>query len=278
MTIETLFEIEGLRCIEPSFAELTEDLYTAMVLAEEADEARLLVDKGERPIAFAIRRDDAWGVTSFVFRACYMEVIEAFEKAGGDIYQEPREVWIRALREYYARELQRDVAPAPEDMRPDRPDLVEALLREVWGTRPGWTCLDCCCGSGAGSLVLRRLGMTPLAYDNDAELLARGLASGRLLPDETMWIDGTRAGDYLDGPVEAGVALMLGDISSFNAPMWEDIACELLDLSGETLITVATEPEVRTVAAWCEEAGRDAETWENDRDPIYDHWVCLSRQ
>ena len=120
--------------------------------------------------------------------------------------------------------------------------------------------------------------MTPLAYDNDAELLCRGLAAGRLLPEDTMWIDGTRAGDYIDDPVEAGVALMLGDISSFTAPMWEEIAAELLDLSEETLITVATEPEVRQVAAWCEEEGRKTEVWENDRDPIYDHWVCLSRQ
>jgi len=277
MTIENLFEIKGLRCIEPSFAELTEDLYTMMLLEGGADEARLLVDEDEQPIALALRRSDVWGVASFVFRPCYMEVIEAFEETGGDIYQEPRAAWITALRAYYAGELQREVSPAPEDMRPDRPDLVAALLGEVWGARPGWTCLDCGCGSGAGSLVLRRLGMTPLAYDNDAELISRGLAAGRLLPEDTMWVDGTRAGDYIDEPVEAGVALMLGDISSFTAPMWEEIVAELLDLSQETLITVATEPEVRMVAEWCEDAGREAEVRENGRDPIYDRWVCFSR-
>lgn len=278
MSIENLFEIEGLRCIEPSFAELTDDLYTGTILAEAADEARLLVDENEQPIALALRQDDAWGVASFVFRPACMEVIEVFEEAGGDIYQEPREAWIEALREYYAGELQRSVSPAPEDMRPDRPDLIGALLGEVWGERPGWTCLDCCCGSGAGSLGLRSLGMTPIAYDNDAELLARGLAAGRLLPEETMWIDGTRAGDYLDDPVDAGVALMLGDISTFNTPMWEEIVAELIDLSRETLITVATEPEVRLVAGWCEDAGREPEVRENDRDPIYDRWVCFSRE
>lgn len=93
-----------------------------------------------------------------------------------------------------------------------------------------------------------------------------------------MWIDGTRAGDYIDDPVDAGVALMLGDISSYNASMWEEIVAELLDLSQETLITVATEPEVRQVAEWCEDAGREPEVRENDRDPIYDRWVCFSRE
>lgn len=278
MSIETMFEIEGLRCIEPSFAELTDDIYTGMILSEAADEARLMVDENEQPIAFAIRSGGAWWTANFVFRPACMEVIEAFEEAGGDIYQEPRCAWIRALRTYYAGELQRQVAPAPEDMRPDRPDLINALLGEVWGERPGWTCLDCCCGSGAGSLGLRGLGMDALAYDNDAELLSLGLAAGRLLPGETMWIDGTRAGDYIDDPVDAGVALMLGDISSYNASMWEEIVAELLDLSQETLITVATEPEVRQVAEWCEDAGREPEVRENDRDPIYDRWVCFSRE
>ena len=49
----------------------------------------------------------------------------------------------------------------------------------------------------------------------------------------------------------------------------------LAGLSAETLITVATEEEAHWVREWAKGVDRDLEIWENDRDPIYDRWVCF---
>ena len=71
---------------------------------------------------------------------------------------------------------------------------------------------------------------------------------------------------------------MLGDISNFNADMWSDIIYELFTLSEKTIITTATKPEIEMVAGWCADEGRRYKIIENDRDPIYDAWVCVSEE
>ena len=43
----------------------------------------------------------------------------------------------------------------------------------------------------------------------------------------------------------------------------------------ETLRTVATEEEAHWGREWAKGVDRDLEIWENDRDPIYDRWVCF---
>jgi hypothetical protein len=276
MTIDTLLELDGLSCVEPSFAELTDDYYTTLVTDAEPEDARLLVDEDENPLAVAVREEGSWYVASFAFRTPTIEVIELMEHTGGDIYQQPRSAWITALREYYSAEIVREFPLAPEDTREERIAMTGALLQDIWGDkRPGF-CLDCCCGSGIGSSALRRSGITTLAYDNDPALLALGFETGRLLPAETMWIDATQASKYTD-PAPAGIGLMLGDIRPYNAAMWEEIVAELLGLTDETVITVATEPEIMLVEKWCMAAECGVEIFENERDPIYDRWVCIAR-
>jgi hypothetical protein len=275
MSIDNLLGLEGARCIEPAYAELTDDIYTGMILEGDGDEARLLVDEEEQPIAFALHSNDDWLVANFVYRHPSMDVIQRFEDIGGDIYQEPRSAWIAGLREYYSRIILEEIQPAAEDLSGDRPARLEDLIAEVWGRAPGVGCVDCCCGSGVGSMTLRAAGMHTLAYDNDSALLALGLSKGRLLPEETMWIDGTRATAYLP-PMERGAAFMLGDIAPWLAPMWEEVVNGLLALSSDTIITVATEREIRLVEEWCAVRGRAAEVFENTRDPVYDRWVCVA--
>ncbi len=276
MTIDTLLELDGLTCVEPSFADLTDDYYTTLITDAEAGDARLLVDEHENPIAVAVLSEESWYVASFAFRAPTIGVIELMERTGGDIYQQPRSAWITALREYYSAEIIKEFPPAPEDTREERQEMTGALLNDIWeNEKPGF-CLDCCCGSGIGSSALRQSAITPLAYDNDPALLALGFKSGRLLPAETMWIDATQAQNYTD-PAPAGIGLMLGDIRPYNAPMWEEIVSALLGLTEETVITVATEPEIRLIENWCTSAERSVEIFENERDPIYDRWVCIAR-
>lgn len=77
-----------------------------------------------------------------------------------------------------------------------RESYVSSLERYE-GERGGGICLDACCNSGMDSLVLRGIGIYHLAYDNDPSLLSRDLMNGRLLPEETIWMDASGATRYL---------------------------------------------------------------------------------
>jgi hypothetical protein len=135
-------------------------------------------------------------------------------------------------------------------------------------------CIDACAGSGIGSMIIREMGGRSIAYDNDPALLSLGLASGRLAPEETVCIDGTMASAYLPD-AERGLGIMLGQMYVYTKELWQSIVEELTSISAETLITVATEEEAHWVCEWAKGVDRALEIWENDRDPIYDHWVCF---
>ncbi|MCM2465409.1 hypothetical protein [Methanoculleus oceani] len=277
MKVGDILEVDGYRLVEPSFAELTEDSCTALLFREKPDEGRLLVDEEEEPLALALHDDRGWHIASFLFRDPTLAAIECFEAVGGEIYQESREAWLSAVREYYSHDICANVLPALEDLRPDREGNIRDLLDEVWGDRAGTLCLDCCCGSGVGTAALRAGGVRALAYDNDPALLALGLTRGRLVPSDTMCIDAQEASRYI-GPVPLGAAFMAGEIYSYNTNLWEPIITGLLALTDETLITVGTEAEAARVEGWCKDEGRSAEVFENRRDPIYDRWCCVARR
>ncbi|WP_292518747.1 hypothetical protein [Methanoculleus sp.] len=277
MKVADILEVDGCRLVEPSFAELTEDSCTALLFQAVADEARLLVDDDEEPLALALHGDGGWQAASFLFRDPTLAAIECFEAVGGDLYQESREVWLSAVREYYSMELQATVLPALEDLRPDREGMIRDLVREVWGDRAGTLCLDCCCGSGVGTAALRAGGVRALAYDNDPGLLALGLSKGRLVAEDTMCIDAREASRYI-APVPLGAAFMAGEIYSYNTDLWRPIITDLLNLTDEALITLGTEAEAGLVEGWCAGEGWDAEVFENQRDPIYDRWYCVARR
>lgn len=270
-----ILELGELTFIEPTFASLTEDLYTTALLGIPAVEGRLLIDRDENPLAVAVSDGKGWYAASFLFRNPPLEVIELCEDLDSEIHQEERSIWAAAVREYYSLLIGRTVTPALEDLPPDRPTKLRALLDEVWGRGDAITCLDCCCGSGVGSSAARALGMLPHSYDSDPALLSLGLSSGRLLPDETMWIDATLAGQYLE-PVPRGIAVMMGEINTFTGEMWENITVEFLGLVNDALITVGTGQEARRVERWCRASGHRTEVTENRRDEFYDRWVCRS--
>ncbi|MDD1667026.1 MAG: hypothetical protein LUO96_01025 [Methanomicrobiales archaeon] len=273
MRAARILELDEITLLDPDFASLTDEAGTAALLGIPAVAARLLLDMAEEPLAIAVSDGKEWYAASFLFRRPPREAIELCEDLDDGIYQEERALWAEAVREYYSLLLGRSVTPALEDLPPDRLPSLTALLEEVWGKGEGVPCLDCCCGSGAGSAAARAIGMRPLSYDNDPALLSLGLATGRLLPGETMWIDAALAGSYLD-PVPRGIAVMMGEINPFTTETWEAITGELLDIADEALITVGTEAEAGVVAGWCRAAGRRAEVSENRRHAFYDRWVC----
>ncbi len=277
MMIADILEVDGCRLVEPSFAELTTNSYTDLLLQVTADEGRLLVDENEEPIAFAFHDESGWHAASFLFRDATLALIERFEEVGGDIYQEDRAAWLSAVREYYSIDIAKTATPALEDLSPDREEKIRDLIGKVWGDRSGTCCLDCCCGSGVGSAALRASGMQPLAYDNDPTLLALGLSRGRLTPSETMCIDAREASRYI-APAPLGVIFMAGEIYSYNADIWAAIVADLLTLTDEVLITVRTEPEATLVEEWCAGQWWDTEVFENQRDALYDRWCCVAQR
>jgi hypothetical protein len=276
MKAEEILGVEEVVFVEPQFSVLPDPRYNDTLTLAGGDEGRLLLDEAEEPIALAFRNGDCWVTGSFLSRNPTALLIEKFENANGEIYQVDRPEWAAAVREYYSIALKGEVPPAIEDLNPKRRGILADLIGKTWGAGNGDTCIDACCGSGVGSLVLRDLKYTPLSFDNDPALLSLGLSTGRLLPEETMWIDAMKVSQYTP-PVPKGIGIMMGEINSFSQEMWQQIVAELFAVTQETLITVGTEPEARLIKEWGEGMGRSVEISENPADPIYDIWVCRSK-
>ncbi|RQD83972.1 MAG: hypothetical protein D5R96_01830 [Methanocalculus sp. MSAO_Arc2] len=277
MNAETIFEVDTLLFVEPAFGYLTEMAYLPDLLRIPAGKglARLLIDGDDDPLALALSADGCtWWATTCLYRSLTAEEIARFEDIGGDIYQIERGIWERAVRRSFAEEIQKTVHPAFEDVPPDRIIKLESLLHEIWGTNGSGPCIDCCCGSGIGSVIVSKMGMEPLAYDNDPALIARGLIAERLNPEGTICIDGRTADIFLP-PAEKGLGIMIGEIHAFDSEIWEELVMVLFDLCDEALITVGTERESELIREWGASMDRTIEVFENDRDLIYDRFVCV---
>jgi hypothetical protein len=273
MRVDDILGTENVRFVEPEFAAQTDSIFNTALASAGGDEGRILVDGDGEPIAIAFKSPDGWVAGSFLYRNPTAGLIEQFENMNGEILQEDRPVFTAAVREYYSTILAREVPPAVEDLNPVRHEILSALIMEHWGRGYHGKCIDCCCGSGVGSQVLRSLGYVPTSYDNDASLLSRGLAAGRLLPQETMCLDAQLAARYIE-PAPRGIGIMMGEINSFSQEMWEMIVRQLFVVTQKTLITVGTRPEAELIEAWGGEMGRKVTIIENPKDPIYDLWVC----
>ena len=277
MKAAEIFGVDALRFIEPEFMAQTDMIFNTMLAAEGGTEGRFLLDESQEPLALAFRQGSGWLAGSFLYRNPSVGLIEKFEDMNGQIFEESRAEWSAAVREYFSSALAAATPPAIEDLNPVRREILADVITRTWGKGKGRACIDCCCGSGVGSLVLRDLGFAPLSFDNDASLLSRGLAAGRLLPAETMQLDATTASRYIE-PLPLGIGIMMGEINDFSREMWEQIVGELFLITEETLITVGTEKEARLIGEWGREMERTVEIAENPADPIYDRWVCTAKR
>lgn len=274
MKLEDFFEIDAAECIEPSLFDHIDEYYSSSVLALSAGDARLLVDENEMPLAVAWRCDSDWIISSYLYRNITYDIIGKFESCAGEIYQEKRDDYESALREYYCGKITGEYPEVSEDNREGRYEMVTDLFKDTIGVCKGQSAIDFCCGSGVVSKALLSSGYLPLSMDNDPYLLSVGLHKGRLNPTKTLCIDASFSA-YFCPESDVGTGLMLGDITGFNSDLWQGIVARMLMLTGKTLITVATEKESVLIRKWCENAGRTPEIFENENDPIYDRWVCL---
>ncbi len=277
MRAAILLDVDEVEFLEPSFERLADESFTKMLLTMPAKEARLLISMDEYPLAVALNDGKGWRCASFLLRKPVADIFEKLEELDAEVLQEERSEWEAAVREYYSLRIAKEVAPALEDFTPTRVLALSALLRERWGTPEGGVCIDACCGSGAGSMALRDVGMLPLSFDNDPALLSLGLRAGRLLPEETVCIDGTRSSRYLKH-THFAIMLMAGEIGPHNSILWKKITDELLEVADNAVVTVGTEREARLVETWARERKRKAEVLENKREAFYDNWVCDIRR
>lgn len=277
MTIADLLEIQEITLSEPLFSDLLYQDIDTIILQEPIEKGKILVDEEENPVIFAgYNSNIGWIGCCTLFRNPSLPLIEYFEEAELEMYQENRSIVTDTVREYYSKNLQKTVLPGPDDLNPNRASSIDELLKKTMGFETGSLCLDCCCGTGVGSMVMRDHGMIPLAYDNDESLLVRGMNEGRLKPERTMWIDGRLINDFLTEPVPVSCGFMIGEVHSFNAHIWKDIIIAACNASEKILFTTGTEPEIIQVKDWASEAGKKVEIFESDSDPIYDRWICFS--
>ena len=262
--------------IEPSYADLTNTVFNSFLAELPADQSRLLIDEHDEPLALAFHDAGTWTAGTFICRKPSVAALEHFEETNGEIYQEERGVWVAAVREYFSSAIASEVTPSVDDLNRDRTAIIEDLIAKTWGAGSGETCLDFCCGSGVGSAVLRSYGFTPLSCDNDPSLLSRGFASGRLLPEETICIDATRASEYIE-PVPRAIGIMMGEINMHSQELWQQLAGQIFSLADKVLITVGTEPEAVLLRDWGEGMDRKVTVFENPKDPLYDRWVRLAK-
>ncbi len=275
--LSAIFEVDKLRLLEPDYASLVNNGEPGVLICDAKPVpkgARLLIDEDESPLLFAVKSGDEWCGTSWLFRSPTAGEFSLFEAADGDIYREEREKVEDACRAYYAEIIRTEIPPAGDDLTADRIVKVRDLLHEVWGTSISGTALDACAGSGIGSMLLDEMGASPIAYDNDPELLALGLSSGRLAPERMICIDARISSAYLPD-AKYGVGIMFGQIYGYTKDIWRPIVEELAGITENTLITVATEEEAHWVKEWAKDVGKTLDIMENTRDPIYDRWVCF---
>ena len=178
MNVTEILGIDAVRFVEPEFAAQTDSLFNDVLAAAGGDEGRLLVDGDGEPIALAFHGTGGWVAASFLFRNPTVELIEQFENMNGEIFEEDRPVFSAAVREYYSNILIKEVPPAIEDLNPVRRGILTALIEKHWGRGYHGTCIDCCCGSGVGSLVLRDLGYAPLPMTMTLRSSPAGLQPG----------------------------------------------------------------------------------------------------
>jgi len=251
MKAADILELDSVAFIEPSFASLTDPLYTDLLAADNGDEGRMLVDENEDPIRSRLpRKGRAGSRDRFSAGIPNVEAYRCLRE--GERRDSTRRTGRSGQRRYASTSpccSKKKCRRAMEDLNPVRKGILTDAIAGVWGKGAGETCIDCGCGSGVGSLVLRELGYTPLSYDNDPGLLVLGMDKGRLLPEETMCIDATQVAAYTE-PVPKAIGIMMGEINTFSSEMWHTIAAGLFAVSKETLITVGTEPETHLIAEW----------------------------
>ena len=278
MRFAEFFEADEVRLVEPLFSDLCYKEMDELLLQVPAKRSRILIDENEEILSVGLEREDGIIQAScFHLRTPSDTLLTRLEDLEGDIYQVAWYDFEDTVRKYYSDHLISTSAVAPDDLNPERLAITRDLINSFVGNKHDLRCLDCCCGTGIGTYLMREIGLSPLSYDNDDALLTRGFVEGRLIPERTMWIDGRLIQAYLTEPVDCAFGFMFGELQLFNHDIWSEIISGICAVSERVLITVGTEPEAEIIKGWMKSGGYEPEIWENDRDPIYDRWICSIR-
>src|SRR5512139_2731163 len=127
MKITEILGVDAVRFVEPEFAAQTAGIFNDVLAAAGGSEGRLLLDEAEEPLALAFRGSDSWTAASFLYRNPSVRLIEQFEEMNGQIFEENRDIFAAAVREYFSSLLAQEVTPAIEDLNPVRRVILNDL-------------------------------------------------------------------------------------------------------------------------------------------------------
>ena len=143
--------------------------------------------------------------------------------------------------------------------------------------------LEICCGNGMSTIVLRELGIDPMAIEYEKCTLCQGLAHGVLNPKKTIVMDATMLSSFFEQErFDSVVGFMLGTIYEFNKDMWARMMLESAKVAKDgalMLFTVNGKSEMDILESALRMIGIEGEVMDNTDDfGIYDQWVFIGRK
>ncbi len=308
MLLGELFGVEGdIYLVEDDYAgqrELSRTLEYLPRVPGELDAVKLVCKDGGGGLALAVWQPEGfWAVFTNIV-AVQSNTVQSNtvqSNSGGELFPglvrrfpaRVREVTsgelLDAVREYYSRALvEREFCEqCSETVEPFEMVYIKSRIERLEGFLKdlgiAGSVMEMCCGNGMATLALRRLGISPLAFDNDKCQICQGLEQGALEPRRTMVLDATLASRYFPArSFDWITGFMLGTICSFNTPLWTSMmreAAVLVKNGGSLLFTVNKREEIEVLHGALEELGIQGEILDNrDEGGIYDQWVYLAEK
>ncbi|MDH7597348.1 MAG: class I SAM-dependent methyltransferase [Methanothrix sp.] len=165
----------------------------------------------------------------------------------------------------------------------DRISRLESMLKELLEDLldDGSRLLEVGCGSGTGTMVLRKLGTDPWAMDVDRCEVCQGLRAGALDPFRTFVLDARLLPRFFSTEsFDAVIGFMVGLIDDSNWHIWRDIIVKSSSLARSTLLyTVYSKREAERIADLLGGLGWKGSLIDNSSSiAVYDQWVYLGRR
>ncbi|PHP45338.1 hypothetical protein B6V01_004535 [Methanosarcinales archaeon ex4572_44] len=315
MKFDELLEIKGhIVVIEPSYQgnlHIKDSLGVLHRIAsdlsrfDEPVTARMVViEDGEQAYAIGLYSpagdedsEGTWTVFTVVLDAEHQGIFEELlnvitnhvNRTGISIATVERRSFKDAMREYYSLKLMKEMGAYPVNLKfvqnKPRVERIKKLIGELKNYSDlslSGKMIEICCGNGMATAALHELGLEPTCVDNDAYSIVEGLSSRALKPDKTILADATELSRVLAGEkFDTAIGFMLGDIDSFNKPMWTQILLETLKVTksgGNLLFTVRTEPEARFIDEVVSELATGRVTCPDEEETLYDRWIYTGKK
>ena len=161
MKAAEILGVDAVRFVEPEFAAQTDSRFNALLAETGAMKggSLLMRRRTARPrVPWTGRLDCRFVPVPEPFGWAHRAVREHERR---DLPGRPGGLCRGSPGDISAMSLVAEVPPPIEDLNPTRQGSSASSSRSIWGRGSGETCIDCCCGSGVGSLCSGISGMLP---------------------------------------------------------------------------------------------------------------------